>query len=199
MEKEIIKNRKATELNLLKAVNELIEESGFESLGINAVAAKAGVSKMLIYRYFQSLDGLIAAYIRQYDFWINFDTELPDKEHLISFYKKIFRQQISALRSNSTLRRLYRWELTSDNVFVRELRSKREEKGFWLVEAISRLSRHPQKEVAVLATLINSSICYLALLEENCSVYNGIPIQEDAGWKQLEEGVDLIIDLWAMK
>ena len=64
MEKEITKNRQATEMTLIKAVNDIIEESGFEGLGINAVAAKAKVSKMLIYRYFNSLDGLIAAYIQ---------------------------------------------------------------------------------------------------------------------------------------
>lgn len=65
MEKEITKNRQATEMTLITAVNDIIEESGFEGLGINAVAAKAKVSKMLIYRYFNSLDGLIAAYIQQ--------------------------------------------------------------------------------------------------------------------------------------
>ena len=58
MEKEITKNRQATEMTLITAVNDIIEESGFERLGINAVAAKAKVSKMLIYRYFNSLDGL---------------------------------------------------------------------------------------------------------------------------------------------
>lgn len=45
MEKEMIKNRQATELALIKAVDDIIEESGFEGLGINAVAAKAGVAK----------------------------------------------------------------------------------------------------------------------------------------------------------
>ena len=63
MERELLRNRKATEQRLLSAIQELIEESGFEKLGINAVASKAGVSKMLIYRYFGSLDGLVAAYI----------------------------------------------------------------------------------------------------------------------------------------
>ena len=82
MEKEITKNRQATEMTLITAVNDIIEESGFEGLGINAVAAKAKVSKMLIYRYFNSLDGLIAAYIQQNDYWINFDEELPDQAHL---------------------------------------------------------------------------------------------------------------------
>ena len=76
MEKEHVKNRQATEQLLLEAVNRLVEQDGFEGLGINAVAAQAGVSKMLIYRYFGSLNGLIAAYIRQYDFWINVRPEL---------------------------------------------------------------------------------------------------------------------------
>ena len=88
MEKEITKNRQATEMTLITAVNDIIEESGFEGLGINAVAAKAKVSKMLIYRYFNSLDGLIAAYIQQNDYWINFDEELPDQAHLATFIQK---------------------------------------------------------------------------------------------------------------
>ena len=129
MEKEITKNRQATEMTLITAVNDIIEESGFEGLGINAVAAKAKVSKMLIYRYFNSLDGLIAAYIQQNDYWINFDEELPDQAHLAAFIKQIFKRQIMWLRENYTLKRLYRWELTTDNKFVKELRNKREEKG----------------------------------------------------------------------
>ncbi len=133
-------------MTLIKAVNNIIEESGFEGLGINAVAAKAKVSKMLIYRYFNSLDGLIAAYIQQNDYWINFDEELPDQAHLAAFIKQIFKRQIMRLRENYTLKRLYRWELTTDNKFVKELRNKREEKGIWLVEAVSKLSniRNPK-------------------------------------------------------
>lgn len=152
MEKEITKNRQATEMTLITAVNDIIEESGFEGLGINAVAAKAKVSKMLIYRYFNSLDGLIAAYIQQNDYWINFDEELPDQAHLAAFIKQIFKRQIMRLRENYTLKRLYRWELTTDNKFVKELRNKREEKGIWLVEAVSKLSKHPKKEIAAMAS-----------------------------------------------
>ena len=199
MEKEITKNRQATELTLIKAVNDIIEESGFEGVGINAIAAKAKVSKMLIYRYFNSLDGLIAAYIRQNDYWINFNEELPDKEHLSEFIKQIFKRQIIQLRESYTLKRLYRWELSTDNKFVKELRDKREEKGLWLIEAVSKLSKHPQKETAAVASIITAAISYLALLEENCQVYNGLKIQQETGWEQLEEGINLLVDLWLQK
>ncbi|WP_195408234.1 TetR/AcrR family transcriptional regulator [Bacteroides congonensis] len=199
MEREITKNRQATEFTLIKAVDDIIEESGFEGLGINAIAAKAKVSKMLIYRYFNSLDGLIAAYIRQNDYWINFNEELPDKEHLSEFIKQIFKRQIIQLRESYTLKRLYRWELSTDNKFVKELRDKREEKGIWLIDAVSRLSKHPQKETAAVASIITAAISYLALLEENCQVYNGLKIQQETGWEQLEEGINLLVDLWLQK
>ena len=199
MEKEVIKNRQTTEMNLIKAVDELIEENGFEGLGINAVAAKAGVSKMLIYRYFNSLDGLIAAYIQQHDYWINFDEQLPDEEHIGEFIKEIFKRQIAMLRQSYTLRRLYRWELTSNNTFIKELRKKREAKGVWLVDAVSKLSKHPQKETAAMASILTAAISYLSLLEENCPVFNGINIQTEDGWKELEEGINILIDIWLEK
>ena len=199
MEKEVIKNRQTTEMNLIKAVDELIEENGFEGLGINAVAAKAGVSKMLIYRYFNSLDGLIAAYIQQHDYWINFDEQLPDEEHIGEFIKEIFKRQIAMLRQSYTLRRLYRWELTSNNIFIKELREKREAKGVCLVDAVSKLSKHPQKETAAMASILTAAISYLSLLEENCPVFNGINIQTEDGWKELEEGINILIDIWLEK
>lgn len=199
MEKEVIKNRQTTEMNLIKAVDELIEENGFEGLGINAVAAKAGVSKMLIYRYFNSLDGLIAAYIQQHDYWINFDEQLPDEEHIGEFIKEIFKRQIAMLRQSYTLRRLYRWELTSNNIFIKELREKREAKGVWLVDAVNKLSKHPQKETAAMASILTAAISYLSLLEENCPVFNGINIQTEDGWKELEEGINILIDIWLEK
>ena len=199
MEKEVIKKRQTTEMNLIKAVDELIEENGFEGLGINAVAAKAGVSKMLIYRYFNSLDGLIAAYIQQHDYWINFDEQLPDEEHIGEFIKEIFKRQIAMLRQSYTLRRLYRWELTSNNTFIKELREKREAKGIWLVDAVSKLSKHPQKETAAMASILTAAISYLSLLEENCPFFNGINIQTEDGWKELEEGINILIDIWLEK
>ena len=100
------------------------------------------------------------------------------------------------LRQSYTLKRLYRWELTTNNKFVRELREIREEKGIRLVEAVSRLSRHPAKETAAVASIVTATISYLVLLEENCPVYNGLRIQEENGWEQLETGINLLVDLW---
>lgn len=190
------KDRETTEQSLLRAIGELVAEEGFERLGVNAVAARAGVSKVLIYRYFESLDGLIAAYIRTHDFWIDYRPELPKKKHLGIFLKQMFRSQIERLRSDTTLKRLYRWELSGNNAQIAELRSQREATGLWLVESVSQLTGRPRTEVAVLATLISASVSYLALLEESCPTYNGLPLQQPAGWETYAAGIDSLIDQW---
>ena len=50
-----MKNREHTESRILEAVASIIESEGFEKLGINTIASKANVSKMLIYRYLVDL------------------------------------------------------------------------------------------------------------------------------------------------
>lgn len=51
---------KAVTIQRLKeAVRAIVAEEGVEALGVNAVAERAGVSKVLIYRYFGSFDGLL--------------------------------------------------------------------------------------------------------------------------------------------
>lgn len=154
---------------------------------------------MLIYHYFNSLDGLIAAYIQQHDYWINFDEQLPDKEHIGEFIKEIFKRQIAMLRQDYTLRRLYRWELTSNNTFIKELWEKREAKRVWLADTVGKLSKHPQKETAAMASIFTAAISYPSLLEEECSIFNGINIQTEDGWKELEKGINILIAIWLEK
>lgn len=190
----IERDRETTERRLLDTIGQMITESGFEKIGINAVASQSGVSKILIYRYFGSVEGLMAAYIRQHDFWINFPQELPDRSQLPTFLKNMFKEQIEQLRSNPTLKRLYRWELSSDNAIVMTLREQREKAGMQRLTKISELTGYSLEELAPLATILTASITYLVMLEEFCPVYNGIPLNKNAGWKQIIEGINTLID-----
>lgn len=196
MEKKPLKDRESTEKRLLAAVGEIIEEKGLEYLGVNAVAQKAGVSKMLIYRYFGSLEELITRYIMQRDYWVNIPTEIPGKDELNVFIKDLFRKQIKQLRDDKLLIRLHRWELSANNPVVEQIRRKREENGIKLIEFISRISGVPYSQIQFLATLISSSITYLTMFGDVCELYNGYNLKTEESWKQLEDGINLIIDKW---
>ena len=190
------KDREATEKRLLAALGEIIEESGLEFLGVNAVAQRVGVSKMLIYRYFGSLEELIGRYIMQRDYWVNIPDELPAQDELNAFVKNMFREQIRRFREDKLLIRLYRWELSAGSPVVEQIRRKREENGLKLIESISRNSGIPYSQIQFLATMLSSSISYLAMFGDVASVYNGYDFKTDESWRQLEEGINLLVDKW---
>ena len=188
------RDREATEKRLLDTIGKMIAEDGFEKIGINAIATQSNVSKILIYRYFGSVEGLMAAYIRQYDFWLNFPLEYPNREELPLFVKRMFQGQIEQLRNNPTLKRLYRWELSCNNDMIVKLREQREKVGVNLINIVTELTGYPQKEIAVMASLLTASITYLVMLEDFCPIYNGIPINENSGWEQINEGIEVFIN-----
>ena len=191
-----MKNREQTEEKIFEAVGSIIENQGFEKVGINAIATEAGVSKMLIYRYFGGVEELIAQYLIQKDYWANTDAAIINPEAVGDSIKSMFRRQVEQLRNDITLRRLYRWELFTDNQNIRQLRNRREENGCRLIKMVSALTGCPDAQVAALASILSASISYLALLEDQCQSYNGICLQTDEGWNQLMQGIEMIIDLW---
>lgn len=191
-----MKSREQTESKILEAVASIVESDGFEKLGINTIALKANVSKMLIYRYFGGLEELVARFIMQKDYWANTDTLILNPHSVGDSIKSMFRNQIEQLRNDVTLRRLCRWELSCHNASIDRLRDKREENGCNLIKVVSRLTRCSNSEVASFASILSASISYLTLIEDQCPTYNGIALQTDKGWEQIAQGVDMIVDLW---
>lgn len=151
---------------------------------------------MLIYRYFGSLEELIGRYIMQRDYWVNIPEELPAQDELNAFVKNMFREQIRRFREDKLLIRLYRWELSAGSPVVEQIRRKREENGLKLIESISRNSGIPYSQIQFLATMLSSSISYLAMFGDVASVYNGYDFKTDESWRQLEEGINLLVDKW---
>lgn len=192
-----MKDRELTEKRILEAVGSIIENDGYEKIGVNAIAQRAGVSKMLIYRYFGGVDELIAQYLLLKDYWANTDIGLINPSDICGSLKRLFREQIIRLRSDITLKRLCRWELTTENENIRHLRERREQNVCNLIKIISQLTGSQNPEVASLASIISASISYLVLMEEQNPIYNGIDLQSDKGWEQIVKGIDLIIDLYA--
>lgn len=63
------RDRYTTAARLLKAVETLLTREGFSGLGVNAVAREAGIDKVLIYRYFDGMPGLLRAFAHSDAFW----------------------------------------------------------------------------------------------------------------------------------
>jgi AcrR family transcriptional regulator len=190
------KDKEQTKQRLIDAVGVLLREKGFRHVKVNEVAAEADVSKILIYRYFGGLEGLIDAYIKQKDFWITYDFPNDLKGELKNEIKKMYHRQIESMRGDEAFKELHLKELADKQPLSQEVETIREKNGLHLIQKVAEITRRPEGEVAALASVLGGAITYLSLFERMSGGYNGINLHSENGWEQLSKGIDIIIDSW---
>jgi AcrR family transcriptional regulator len=102
---EIRKNRKAA---IEEAAMELFAKNGFSGVSISTIAAKAGISKGLLYNYFANKEALVKEIIlegiRQMMQKLDFDFE---KEITESRFKELIEKNFALLQKEATYWSLY--------------------------------------------------------------------------------------------
>ncbi len=89
------RDRQQTTSKIIQAAVRLLKKEGFAGWGINAIAREAGIDKVLIYRYFTSLDGLLGEIAEGTPFW-------PNPEDLTNSTAQVFIQEtISFQKKNN--------------------------------------------------------------------------------------------------
>ncbi len=110
------KSRINTEQRILDAVETLLLTKGFPSVGINAISREAGCDKVLIYRYFGGLDGLLERFAQDKDLWWTIDEIIVENMDEISQFSlpqflDLLLIQISNRQKNGRMKFKLRWRL----------------------------------------------------------------------------------------
>lgn len=191
------RNRVATQLAILGALEEILTESGFEGLGVNVVAQRAGVSKELIYRYFGGLEKLILAWVEERDYW-SFRKIDQSQERLSrtgagaqQMIQESLAHFVSEMRSNPHLQEIRRWEVHSRSELAQRIAQRREAAG---VRMVSRIPPAENQDVAAIYGLLQAGLCYMILRSSALETYCGVELRTDKGWDRLQGAVDSILD-----
>jgi AcrR family transcriptional regulator len=185
------RDREQTRGKILEAVGRLLAEKGFVGLGVNAIAHEAGVDKVLIYRYFGGLSGLLLAYAERGDHWpgpaeISPSPTGSDASELAEALVHFAR----ALRTRPQTLAILRWELHARNALVDALAAVRERQG---IEVLQRIRARAGLDVPAIASVLSAGLTYLVLRGQTADIYNGIDLRSDEGWGRLEEAVRTIV------
>ncbi|TVR04781.1 MAG: TetR/AcrR family transcriptional regulator [Spirochaetaceae bacterium] len=192
------RDRAATEQRLVQATIELIRDSGFDAVGVNAIAERAGVSKVLIYRYFGDYAGLLRAVAEELK---GFDPDLAasivGRLGADATPGSLLRTTVLALRDMVTgdelMKRLLMWELSAQNELTTALCESREIIGLEQTRRFQEFlaAARPGDEVDVhaLLALVTAGVYYLTLRSDTIPVFNGVDIQSDAGWQRIADAV----------
>ena len=192
------RDRGATEQRLIAAVGLLLSKEGFESLGVNSVAREADVDKVLIYRYFDGMAGLLGAFGRSEAFWPSVEEvigvgsadlrELPLADRWAAGLSRYAR----ALRHRTVTREILAWEQVEKNELTEILREIREE---WFIGLLDALPEDPTQTDADLVSsvlFIVAGIHYLIARSRRHSDFSGMVIDTDEGWDRID-GIILTI------
>jgi AcrR family transcriptional regulator len=192
-----IRDKKITSQRLISAVGSLLAKKGFVGVGVNAVAREAGVDKVLIYRYFGGLEGLIAAFAKEGDFWPSalelaggdlqkFSQMSLDKR--LSYFGSNF---FLALKKRPVTQAIMAWEMIEPNGLTQELERIREEgimeffKMFFTREEINF-------DLQAVMMLLGAGISYLVIRSNHIDFFGGLELNSDEGWKRMEKAFENI-------
>jgi AcrR family transcriptional regulator len=172
----------------------VLAEEGFRALGVNALARAAGCDKVLIYRYFGGLGGLLAAYAEAGDLWwsvdeiIGDDLPPPADDTLEAWCALALARQVAALRRRPVTIQLLAWELIEPNELTSALTKIREERHRALLGRLRAITGLGQAHVRLLAVhaLLAAAATYLVLRARTVDQWLGVDFEGDEGWNRLD-------------
>ncbi len=184
------KSRALKEKSILEAVGKIFLRDGYRQLGINTIAAEAGCSKVLVYRYFGGMEGLLAAFAEQFKVHIVPEKKANSEQGMA---KELFNDQITRLRSSPILREIMKWELVDTNPLTSTLAAQREEVG---LEILKQFEDIQGVDLPALASVLSAGVSYLALRADTAQEFCGIDITSDEGWERIANMLDsLMVDV----
>lgn len=190
------RDKESTKRKILQSVRSLLE-NGDGEIGINRVAEEAGLDKVLIYRYFGGLSGLLAAFAQEENVWPEFEeimeaapyvaAMLPPEDIAARFVHGFIRE----LRDRPITQQILRWELTRENDLTRETASVREQRMSELLECHDA---HSPEDIPALYAIVTAGLIHLMLHAKSPEQFCGISLRTPEDWERIKRAAIALIE-----
>ena len=184
----------ATSRRILDAAIGVLADKGFTGLGVNALAAAAGVDKQLVYYHFGGLDGVVRALGGELDLWLGAPLQPRAGEAYGAAVQRLLLEYTSALRGNRLVQRLLAWELVEPSEALRALEGARSHamEG-WVAGLRSAAAPAPEGiDAPAINAVLLAALNYLALREHSVGSFAGMDIGGPQGAQRLAQAVAAI-------
>ncbi len=190
------RNRPLTEAKLRKAVEDLLVEGGFSALTPSAVGLRAGVNKMLIYRYFGDLPGLIRSIAYADDFFPTFELLRGDLsvDQMLAMpvgqrAAYIIHRNARILLERPVVLELMVWELVERNELTAIMEEARETLGLKLMADLFP-DVGDRRMLQAVSALLSAGVAYLAIRQRKIRWYAGLDLKSGGAWDDLAAAVE---------
>ena len=197
MEKDekVRRNRAKTTQRIVEALEEVIAERGLEGVGVNRVAERANVSKVLIYRYFGGMEGLLEYYVKMGKLFPVFNPAVLDQIrplHESDVARIWYRQVIQTYRHFRTFKAareiLKASVIENDTIAETTARAQDEE----MTRLVEQLSFVKGADTQAISAVVLGAMTYLTIMAQNDRTMISIDLRSEEGWKRIENAVKTI-------
>ena len=197
MEKDekIRRNRAKTTQRIVEALEDVIAERGLEGVGVNRVAEKANVSKVLIYRYFGGMEGLLEYYVKMGKLFPVFTPAILDQIrplHESDVARIWYRQVIQTYRYFRTFKAareiLKASVIENDSIAETTARAQDEE----MTRLVRQLSFVKGADTEAISAVVLGAMTYLTIMAQNDRTMISIDLRSEEGWQRIENAVKTI-------
>lgn len=194
------KDREKTKERIINAIHELMVTEGWQSIGINRVAKQAGVDKVLIYRYFDGLEGALRVYVDSDKCWPSVSEILGGSPQnfapldRVRTRSTILKNALKAMRARPHTVSLLAWELIETNKcteILHEMRKRREVQVMKLYDQESA----DATPIDGVDLLLCAAIQYLAMSDTGIqNHFREVHNASGLGWEAIDDAIDRICD-----
>jgi AcrR family transcriptional regulator len=186
-------SRKITEQRFIGAVATVIAESGIGGLGVNVVSRRAGVDKVLLYRYFGGLPGLLKRYSETNEFWPTraelFDS-VPEKigpDNVREAAKRVFYNFYRGFKKRPITLDILAYECIGRNELTESLEEIREVRGREVFEELAARGFRITRNSAICAAVFTAAIQYLAVRARGIKIFGELRLDTAQGWNTMAD------------
>jgi len=196
--------RLQTEAALIESFETLLLREGAKGINASSIAEEAGVAKTLIYKYFDSLVGLIKAWAVRKEIFIKLQDLFPDAERAAEdleqdpyeYAKTQILKQAEHLRANPILLEIMLAELVGTGPIVQALKELRAERNMAESIIVGQPLSHSHLDFALPVLLMPAAVSYLALRARHAPTYFGsIQLDQDQDWQNMMCAIEQVLDL----
>ncbi|QJW89964.1 TetR/AcrR family transcriptional regulator [Spirosoma taeanense] len=189
------RNRAATTQRIVDALEELMAQRGLDGVGINLIAEKAEVSKVLIYRYFGSLDGLLDYYVRTSPVFAHYSPAVLDQLYHMhqgnpaSIWSAQALQLFKRFRASKAAREVLKARVIEQDTLADVVSQAQDEE---MTKMVDQLTFSEGADHRALSAIVMGGLSYLTILAQNNREMIGINLRSEAGWQRVEKAVKQI-------
>ncbi len=194
------KNKELTKDRILRTVERLLVDEGFSALGINRIANEAGVAKVLIYRYFGDLEGLLDHFVKSADFW-------PTREEIIDLpldeffaldlrerIRRVMLNFIGSLGQRPQTMAILAWEMSGNPSLTRVMEDALGQFSDQITETLSHDEKTIHPQLRGMLSVLSAGMVHLGLAYQHHQRFASLRLENADDWKRVVKALNTMID-----